>query len=80
MPWWSSGMRVGPDEEHGTRGVVEDVAGGGPEAVWPGVSVVIIACEHKQVHRLGGRDYLVLDTAGARIEHGIVPEGGLALG
>ena len=44
MPWWSSGMRVGPDEEHGTRGVVEDVAGGGPEAVWPVGKVERRAC------------------------------------
>src|SRR5262249_12481241 len=33
-----------PDEEHGTRGVVEDVAGGGPEAVWPGGKVERRAC------------------------------------
>lgn len=79
MQWCSPGC-VGPDEEHGARGVVDDVARGGPEAVRATTRAILVACEHEDVRSASGRDHLALDAAGACVEHGHAPEGSLRLG
>jgi hypothetical protein len=38
---------------------------------------IFVACEHEQVHCAGGRDHLMLDAPGARVERCLAPEGGL---
>src|ERR1700754_1844857 len=68
------GSGLGPDEQDGAGGVVDHLTDGGPEAVWAGVRCVAVAGEHEQGGRLGGREHLALDVAGARVERGVAAQ------
>src|SRR5258708_10382531 len=61
---------VGPDEEHGARGVVDHEARGGPQAARPPGGAIPVPCEDEQVHPGGGRDPPPLNAAPASLAPG----------
>src|SRR5690348_15321766 len=60
-----AGGGLGPDEQDGAGGVVDDEAAGGAEAAGPEVGAVTVASEDEQVGAFGGGHDFPFDAAGA---------------
>jgi len=59
------GCGLGPDQQHGAWGVVDDEAAGGAEAARPWVGVVAVAGQDEQVSAVGGGHDFAFGAAAA---------------
>ena len=62
---WGHARRIGPDQQDGAGGVVDDETAGRAEAARAEVGVVAVAGEHEQVGAFSGGDDFPFDAAGA---------------